>query len=424
MKTEFDDLSETRKRLRVEIPSPAVDAEIQQVTREFARSARVPGFRQGKVPTTVAKQRYREQILHEVAHRLVPRAVEDALREHGVEPLDTPDVRDVEVDEGQPLRFSATFETLPAVDPGSYETLALRRPPAVLEANAVDEALERLQRRMARYEPVEDRPVGAGDIVTVDLDRQPNGTPAPEHHQDVSIELGAEANPPGFDDELLGMTSGAEKEFTVTYPAEYPSAELAGSSVHYRVTLKGIRRRVLPPVDDELAKDLEVDSLEALRERVRQDLLKEVDANADRQLRRDLLKELASRVTAEVPQTLVDQEMDRRTEELARQLMDQRLDPRQAGIDWDEVRESQRQPSTDAVRSSLVLDEIARRETLSVSDADLEQEVARYAEQSGRTPAVVRATLEKDGGVERLRPGLLREKSIEFLLAHANIDRR
>jgi len=128
MKTDFVDLSETKKSVAVEIPSDVVDAQIERVAKSYSRQARIPGFRQGKVPPTLIKKRFREQILHDVAHDLIPRAIDEALRERGLEPVDTPDVKDVALDEGQALTFTATFETLPPIDPGPLDTISLRRP--------------------------------------------------------------------------------------------------------------------------------------------------------------------------------------------------------------------------------------------------------------------------------------------------------
>ncbi len=147
MKTEFTEVSETRKHLSFEIPPDVVDAEIDRVAKGYSRSARVPGFRPGKVPAAVVKQRYRDQILYDVAHDLIPTVVGDALRERGLEPVATPDIRDVVIEEGQPLTFVADFETLPPIEPGDYTGLTLRKPPAVLEVGAVDRALEQLQQR-------------------------------------------------------------------------------------------------------------------------------------------------------------------------------------------------------------------------------------------------------------------------------------
>jgi trigger factor len=286
----------------------------------------------------------------------------------------------------------------------------------VVAEEAVDHALQRLRERAARFEPVEGRGVADGDTVTVDLKRDT------ETHQDVNIELGAKANPPGFDEQLVGLEPGATKAFTIHYPADYAITELANSDVAYTVTVKAIRRRVLPELDDEFAKDLgEFATLDALRARVREDLEHEAKHAAERAVRGDLMKQLAARVPFEIPASLVERELDRRLEEFAHRLVDQGVDPRQAGVDWQAFRESQLQPARESVASAIVLDEVARRERVEVTEAEIEQEIARYAERSGRTPAAVRAALEKEGGLARVHGGLRREKSIDFVMSRATI---
>src|SRR5690349_13541699 len=155
MKSEFIDVSDTRKNLVVEIPSTIVDAEIDKVSRDYSKAARIPGFRPGKVPAKIVRQRFRDQILHDVAHGLIPRAVDEALRERGVEPVDTPDIRDVVVEEGQPLKFTATFETVPPIEPGDYASLTLQAQSTTVSDAAIDEAMSGLRERSARYEPVD-----------------------------------------------------------------------------------------------------------------------------------------------------------------------------------------------------------------------------------------------------------------------------
>ena len=178
MKTEFIDVSDTQKNLVVEIPSTVVDAEIDKVSRDYSKAARIPGFRPGKVPAKVVRQRFRDQILHDVAHGLIPRAVDEALRERGVEPVDTPDIRDVVVEEGQPLKFTASFETVPPIEPGDYASITLQPKAARSTTRAVEEALSGLRERAARYEPVEGRGIEMGDSVVMDLVR--TATPKPE----------------------------------------------------------------------------------------------------------------------------------------------------------------------------------------------------------------------------------------------------
>ena len=439
MKTEFVDVNETRKNLVVEIDSTVVDAEIDKVSRDYSKAARIPGFRPGKVPAKVVRQRFRDQILHDVAHGLIPRAVDEALRERGVEPVDTPDIRDVVVEEGQPLKFTATFDTVPPIDPGDYATIELRRGDIRVADAAVDQALEGLRERSARYEPVEERGVQHGDSVLMDLVRTTSGGehvhdhdeegheghdhgPKSDNHQNVTVEIGATANPPGFDEELAGLTPGAQKTFDVHYPDDYAIKELAGTTVNYDVTVKAIRKRIVPELDDEFAKDLgEFENLDALKTRVRQDLEHEAKHEADREMRGELMTQLARRVTFEAPQALLEREIDRRVEEFVRRLIDQQIDPMKTNINWEEFRERQKEAAAEAVRGALVLDEVARREQVTVTQDEVEAEIARYAERTGRTPAAVRARLEKEGGISRLYSGLRRERTIDFLLSRATI---
>ena len=422
MKTEFVDVNATRKNVRVEIPSDVVSAEIDRIARDYSRKARVPGFRPGKAPARVIKQRYKDQILHDVAQDLIPRAVDDVLRERGVEAVDTPDIRDVNVEDGRPLTFTASFDTVPPFEPGDYDTLVLRRRSSRVEDEAVDRALQRLRERAARYEPVEGRGVEAGDHVVVDLERKERGRDSGTFNENVTIELGAKANPPGFDEQLLGLEAGATKTFAIHYPSDYAIGELADKEVGYTVTVKGIKRRILPELDDEFAKDLgEFETFDALRARVREDLEHEARHAAEGEVRADLMKQLSARVPFEVPPSLVEREIGRRLEDFARRLMEQNIDPRQAGIDWNAFRESQREAAREAVAGALVLDEVARREQLDVTEEEIEREVGRYAERTGRAPAAVRAGLEKEGGLSRVAAGLRREKSIDFVMARATM---
>jgi trigger factor len=214
--------------------------------------------------------------------------------------------------------------------------------------------------------------------------------------------------------------AGDEKAFDVRYPDEYTIKELAGTTVKYAATLKAVRKRVVPELDDEFAKDVgEFENLDALRARVRGDLEHEARHEAERDMRADLLKQLAGRVSFEVPSSLLDREIDRRVEEFVRRLIEQQIDPMRTNINWEEFREKQRDAAAEAVKGALVLDEVARREQIAVGDADINAELERYAERSGRSAAAVRARLEKEGGLGRLYAGLRRERALDFLLSRA-----
>ena len=436
MKTEIAEVSETRRHLTFEVPSDVVEAEIARVAGGYAKSARVPGFRQGKVPSTVIRQRYKDQILHDVAHDLIPRLVGAELKERGLNPVAVPDIRDVELDEGKPMTFIADFELMPEINLGEYAGLSLRKSPAVLEAGAVDRALEQLQQRAARWLTVEDRPADTGDTVIGDLTRKRRGRliqlageaspPAelegkPETMQNVSIEVGNSANPPEFNTELAGAPIGATREFAVSYPDDYEVKEMAGQTVDYSVTIKSIRRKELLPLDDDFAKEVsDLESLEALRGRIREDLQHGAEHDADHKLRHDLLTELGGRVR-NVPDVLVEQEIDKRLQEFVTRLVDQGVDPMKAEIDWQEFRERQRGPATETVKSTVAIDEVSRRESIEATDEDVDKEIEKFAGRAGRTPAAVRARLEKDGAMERIRAGVRREKTMAWLIEKASV---
>jgi trigger factor len=421
MKTELTDVSETQKTIAIEIPTDIVDAEFDRVARDYTKQARVPGFRPGKVPQTLVKQRFRDQILHDVMHGLIPRAVEEALQERGIEPVDTPNVRDVDLAEGRPLKFTAAFETVPSFDPGDLSSITLREHQALVTDEAVEETLRRVRERAAKYETVEGRAIADGDAVVLDIDRT-DADGQVDHRDGVTVQLGAEGNPPGFDAHLIGLNDGDARTFSIRFPEDYAVSDLANTEQTYAVTVKGLRRRVLPDLDDEFAKDVGAfDSLSALRDHIRHDLEEEARDDARRQVRSELFRQLSQRIPFQLPSTLVDREMDRRVEEFARQLAAQHVDPRQAGIDWGQFREAQREPAWNAVASALALDEIARREQITVMAEDVDKEIERFAVRAGRTPAALRAQLEKEGGISRLYAGLRREKAVDLALSRAKM---
>jgi trigger factor len=439
MKVEFTDVSDTQKSVAVEIPSDVVGGEIDRVVRDYARSLRLPGFRPGKVPANIIRKRFKAQILHDVAHDLIPRAMDDVLRERGVEPIATPDVKVLTIEEGQPLTFTAALEIAPPVDPGAYTSLSIRRSPIDIAPEQIEQSLNRFRDAYAKFQPVEDRGAETGDTVVMHMTRRKlssapaeraEGAEAPqasseasnaEELEDVGVELGAPSNPPGFDEHLLGVTPGTEKTFRVTFPGDYGVESLAGSDVEYAVRVNSIRRKVLPALDDEFAKDMGYDSLDALRQQVVENLTKQAERQRERDIRQDVLEQLAKRVPFDPPDVLVTREVDRRVEEFVRQLIEQRIDPTRTAINWEEFREQQRAPAVETVKCMLVLDEIARRENLTVADSEIDAQIAEYAETAQQSADAIRHRLQHEGAISRIYAGLRREKAIDYALAHATV---
>ena len=429
MESEITALSETRKRLEIRIPAEQVDVTIARTALRHQRRAKVPGFRPGKVPLGVVRQRFKQDILHDVANDLVPQAVEEALRAQELIPIDTPDVRDVSIDEGQPLTFHALFEVMPSISDIDYDALTLRRPSVTPDDDAKERTLEQLRLRASTLEPVTDRSIETGDILTVDMKRHRISGPqdtseqqAEDLRKGVFVEIGATANPPGFDAELIGLSIGESKAFEISYPAEHDQADLAGTVIAYEVEVKENHVRKLPDIDDEFARSVgDFDTVDILKEKIEADLKREAEIEKQRGVRKDLMTQLAARVTVEAPEGLVEREISRRLEQIATQLAQQNVDPRTANIDWNSLRDEQRAPALETVRGTMVLDEVVRRESLTISEEDLEREIKVYAERLEQTPAAVRAKLDRDNGIDALSGGLRREKAIDFLLSHATI---
>lgn len=431
MKTDFTKISECRQELNVEIPADTVEKAIERLSKGYGRTAKIPGFRPGKVPAQVIRARFREQLLHDAAQELVPKAVDDALASSALTPIATPDVQDVNINEGQPLTFRATFDTLPTVDPGRYDDFTLRQTPVSIDEDAVTKAMDQLQLRASRLDPIEGRNIEHGDTVTLDLERrlvkQPtdsnnDSSTEPEQHRDVSVEIGHASNPPGFDEELIGLKVGDTSSFTVAFPEDYEVSSFAGAEAAYEIQVKQARLRILPVLDDDFAKQAgDFENLAALRTKVETDLNQQAETEAKNDVRQDLLRQLAGRLTTDVPEALILQEIERRVEQLARHMMNQNIDPREANIDWNAFREQQRVAATEAVRSTLMLDAIVSREEINLTDEDITKEIEHQAEASGRAPSAIRAFIEKDGSIDRLRSGLAREKAIELLLSRSTI---
>ena len=444
MKSELNTTDTIRRHITVEIPSEEVDKAIERISKKYSRSVRLPGFRPGKAPVQLIQQRMLDSILKEVAEELVPSAVDQALDEHAVVPVDRPSISDIDIAKGQPLKFSADFEVLPKIELGEYRGLNLRRASIEVTEDHVAESLQQLRARSAKLEPVEGRSSAGGDIVTVDLTRKPvpsvtgdvkekTNTGKPDVHSDVQIEIGHAGNPEGLDKHLIGLDTGSAINFVLDQADETstesqghePSSQPVVAAMHkidYAVTIKEIKEKILPPLDDDFARSVgPIETLDALRDEVRENLLTQAEQETNRTTRDELLKQLAAQTNIDIPEALVKREIDRRMEHFANQLVSQQIDPRKANVNWEEFRINQRAAAADTVKSSLVLDEIAKLEKIKTSEEDLNKEIDRLATLNNRTVSAMRAIIEKEGDPEVLHIGLRREKAIDFVLQHATI---
>lgn len=423
MKVEFIEETSVRKALAFEIEADVVEKEIEARARDYARKLKLPGFRPGKVPAEVIKKRFRSQVLEDVAEKIVNRVVFEELEGRGLRPLATPKVTDLKIDENQPMTFRAVFETLPLVELPEYHGLRAKpRSPQVTEEDVTRE-IDRLREEAARFDPVEGRPAARGDFVLVDLAWRPADGGRGGRDESALIEVGGEGNHPDMNAALEGMSVGETRQVRLVYPADYPAPSVAGKTVDYTITLKGMKQKLVPPADDEFAKDLgEWESLEELRRSVGERLRAAEERKIDREVKAALVEALVEKASFEVPEALIERHLTARAENVARGLAYQGIDPSKAGVDWRQYRETQREDSVKAAKADILLDEIARREGIEALESELDAEVGRYAERLKKSKESVRLRMEKEGDLAALRARIREEKTLDLLKANARLD--
>lgn len=414
------------RELEVEVPAETVARETRRVTKEFARLARLPGFRPGKAPAELVRRRFWNDIKSEVLHALVPSSLENTLREKNLSPVGDPAIAELSFEPEKPLRFKATFEVLPEIQLNEYKGLEIEPGRVELTEEDVERELEALRQRAATYEPVEGRPAEDGDTVIASLVgviTEPKEKRDPIVLEDVRVQVGEEGTLKAFSEGLRGARPDEERQFSVPYPENYPEAGLAGRTVAFTARVKGIERKKLPELNDEFAKQVgDYQSLKELKVKLRQHL-EQARAQREKEITRQrLLEALLAKHEFPVPDALVERQLDARLERDVRALLTQGIDPRRVDVDWARLRRDQRPRAAREVQVGLLLQRIAEAEDLQPTEAETQQEIERLARESGQTPDALRARLTKEGNLGRISSAIRSEKVVEFLLSQARLS--
>jgi len=411
-----------RKELDLEIPAEEVSKATEKVAKDFAKIARVPGFRPGKAPISLIKKRFASDIKGEVLQTLVPEHVEKAVAEAKLTPVSQPQVDKLEYNEGQPLKFRASFEVLPEFSLGEYKKLEIEMPEMAITDESVANALAEMQQRAAAFAPVEGRAVQNDDFVQVKLIGTPEGGGEPLQADSVLCHVGAEETMEPFNENLRGANIGDHKTFDVDYPADYPDAKLAGKKFHYSVDVLGIKTKKLPELNDEFAKDVsDATSLDELKNKVREGLEHERDHRQKELQREKIIAELVKLHDFPVPESLVEHQMDVRLERVVRSLAQQGVDPRAVNVDWVSLRKRQEERAKDDVKAELVIDRIATEEKIDVTEEELQHELEHVASHSGESAEAIRARLTKQGALDRMKAKLRSDKTVDWLAQNARV---
>jgi trigger factor len=430
MKTEFVDVSPTRKEIKIEIDQADVRKTYDRISDNYAKRATVPGFRPGHAPRAVVRNRFKSEIRAQALQELLPDAVDKAIHEHELHAIGEPDVQldnteSLENFGDAPLNVKVNIEVLPKVELNDYKGLDVERKVRPVTDENVNQMIDALRETSAAMQPVEDRGAEVGDTVTISVEGKfvDNPEAEPIKQDEVEVTLGADRVQPEFTENLTGVKADDERTFTVNYSDDYHPAALAGKKVEYTAKVNAVRVKELPELDDEWAQSLgeEFDSVDKLRAKVRENMERQATQEADHRLRSDLIGKLLESHPFQVPKSLVDHQTNYRLESVVRDMMNRGVDPRSENVNWEGARDELKSQAEADVRSSLLLEEIANQEKIDVSKEEIEAEIQAIADNSKQSIEQVRTVLTKDGGERSIANRLRNRKALDLLVANANV---
>jgi len=412
----FTDVSPIKKVVEVEIPADLITAESNRVTTEFGRQAKIPGFRPGKIPANVVRNRFAKEIQEEVMSRLLPRTFRDAIADRGLEPVGDPHLDHIDpFIEGAPVKYKAEFEVKPQFELGEYRGIEVEEPKVEVTETDVESMIERLRDQASAYRPETERGLEEGDFAVIEMTSTP--TDGGETKQDSGhFRLGDEAMIE-LQDALRGKKAGESATFEKAYGEDAQNEAWRGKSVKHDVTLKEIRVQEKPEVNDEFAKSVGGwDSVAQMRETIEGDIRKHREMEAARTKRNQIGEKLVDAHHFDVPDALVEEELGKSLNNYARYLASQGVDLEKAELDWRKIGAEFRPEAVKRVKRSLILEAVAKKEALVVSDVEVDAEIRRASQEGGREFADVKHRLKHDGGYEALRASLAQEKALELVL--------
>ncbi|OGD27423.1 MAG: trigger factor [Candidatus Aminicenantes bacterium RBG_19FT_COMBO_59_29] len=407
--------SPSKRELEIEVAADEVNGEWEKVLLEYASRARLDGFRRGRAPKEMVKRLFYQDIKDAVIENLAPRALRESLSQQNISPVGTPAISEAAFREGQPFRFKAVVEVIPAFELPSYRKLLVQRREVKVGEEDVDRSLEELRQKSAEYVPVEGRGVAEGDYVVVEWKGKDLQTKRFLPTEKVLVLAGHPDNEKGLNESLKGTAPGETRKFVVSYPQDHAQKKMAGRTVEYEIRVISIKEKRVPEMSDEWAKDLgEYGNLAALRERVRQELGKARQEAARREMGDELVRGLVDNLQLELPEGLVDAEALSILRGWAAQLPAD-LPPTQV----EELREKAKDQARRSLKSTLLLQRIAGQEKLSVGDEEVEEEIKAMAKRNNVPLAQLVERVSQEGRREDIRDSLLLRKAIDFLLDNA-----
>lgn len=420
MKTSVEAVSGVEKKIRVEVPADEVSRRIEEGYVEVRKLAPLRGFRKGKAPMSMVKRVFRESVESDVAEHLVKESLADAIRRNDLKILSMPKIDGARLKEGEEFVFTATVEVVPEVAPDGYKGIPVVREKVEVRDADVDGAIEKLRESFARYHAVEGRGAAEGDLVEYGFVASAEGAVIEKSDSASALIGGGIPFGKDFEAAISGMSAGQEKSFDVAFPETFPNTKYAGKTVSFTVKASAVREKQLPEIDDEFAKNFtDISGLADLRDKMRERLRQEGEERSRLRAEEDVRKGLLERISFDVPKTLVDRQIVSMMEDTASRMASQGIDLKKIGLDYEKMRERFAPNAERAVRVSLILEAIARKENIDVPFSEIEAEMKAIADAARMDYEKVREIYGDEERMDDLRAKLLGRKAMEFLLANA-----
>ncbi len=426
MKVSAEKIENQKVVLTIEVEAEELTKAQDRACKRIANRVNIPGFRKGKAPKKIVENHVgKEYILDEAFDLIYPKAFNDALKEQELVPVTRPELDIVTLESGKDLVFKATFTNHPEVTLGEYKGLNVPKEVAEVTDEDVDKQIANFQDRQGKLVDVpEDTAVADGDFTTLDFEGFVDGEPFDGGTgKDYPLQIGSKRFIPGFEDQLIGAKIGEERELHVTFPEDYQTEELAGKPAMFKCTVRSIKHKELPPIDDELAKKVSTfQTLAELKADIRKNLQENAERAAENAQRNKAIEMATDNITVDIPEVMIDDRVDSMVQELALRLEQQGLKLEQylqyAGTDISKIREDYRETAEKNVKTDLMLEEVAKAEEIKVGAEDIDAEVEMMAASYGATPKQVRKIIKEQGRLTDLTYTVLHKKTMQFIIDH------
>jgi trigger factor len=406
--------------LDISIPAVEVESATNSVVENVMKRAKLPGFRPGKAPASLIRKQFAGDIRQQVLEKLIPVHLQKQFEAENLQVVGTPDVSEIHLHDGEPLRFKATFEVVPQIELGEYKGVEVPYHDPEINDDDVTKRIDEIREQKAQYINIDPRPAEKGDHAVVSLESIAGIEGEPVKTDEMVLELGGSDTLEPFTENLQGVTPGEEREFEVSYPEDYGSKRLAGQTVKFHAVLKGLRKKDLPELDDEFAQELgDYRTVDELRDAVRKGIFAQRQHDAQQEAKNKIIDKLVDSHEFPVPEVYVDRQIRNRVEQTLQGMAAQGMDPRQLKLDWEKVKESQREKAVREVKASLLLTKISERESIYAGKDEVDREVERIARQQRKPIAAVHMEFEKDGTLGRIASHIQTEKTLSFLFENA-----